>query len=294
MLSFQEKISRKKLKPGSGRNPFKLSRLQPQRIASQVLPPLGVLSIFIGFWYVVANVILRPDIRFVMPSPDEVLFDGFLVWRNSMEKILEGLYETSKVALLGFGISIGLGVIAAVLMSRARWMERTLFPYAVALQAVPIVAVVPLIGLWWGFGFSSKVVVAIIISIFPIITNALFGLRSVEKNMHDLFTLHSSSSLTRFYKLQMPAAVPSLFAGLRISAALAVTGTVVGEFFYRAGQSKGLGRLIAEEFKAQAGQGPEQYTAIIVTCALGIALFSVVSSTEKFFTRHLTEGAIKK
>ena len=138
------------------------------------------------------------------------------------------------------------------------------------LQAVPILAIVPLISFWWGTGQTSRVVVCIIIALFPIIVNTLFGLQSAEKGMHDLFTLHHVNRVTRLRKLMFPAALPALFAGLRISAGLSVVGAIVGDFFFGRGEV-GLGQLI-KRFASRL-QGEELLTSVILSAGLGVAVF---------------------
>ena len=127
-------------------------------------------------------------------------------------------------------------------MSQAKWVERSLFPYAVVLQTIPILALVPLIGFWFDFNFRSRVIVCVLIAIFPIINNTLFGLLSADQGQHDLFTLHDSSRFTRLWRLQLPAGMPAIFSGFRISAGLAVIGAIVGDFFFRQGDP-GIGKL---------------------------------------------------
>ena len=105
------------------------------------------------------------------------------------------LWSSTKVALVGLAISIVLGMLLAILMSQAKWIERSLFPYAVVLQTIPILALVPLIGFWFGFNFRSRVFVCVIIALFPIVTNTLFGLLSADQGQHDLFTLHDVEPL---------------------------------------------------------------------------------------------------
>ena len=177
-----------------------------------------------------------------------------------------------QVAFLGLFIAIVLGMSLAVLMSRARWIERSLFPYAVALQAVPILAFVPLIGSFFGFNFTARVIVCIVISLFPIIANTLFGLLSAEPGQHDLFTLHGAGRLRRLLKLQLPAALPSIFTGFRISAGLSVIGAVVGDFFFRQGEA-GIGRLI-DVYRAR-NDNPQMFGAVLLAAALGIGVFAL-------------------
>ena len=155
-------------------------------------------------------------------------------------------------------------------MSQAKIAERAIFPYMVTLQAIPILAIVPLIGFWFGYGTKSRVFVCVIISIFPIIVNTLFGLQSADRGMHDLFTLHHANRDTRLRKLMFPAALPAIFAGLRISAGLSVIGAVVGDFFFGQGES-GIGQLL-KRYAVQL-DGEELLAAVIMTSLLGVVVF---------------------
>jgi NitT/TauT family transport system permease protein len=149
-------------------------------------------------------------------------------------------------------------------------MENALFPYAVVLQCIPILALVPLVGFWFGFGFTARVFVCVLISLFPIVSNTLFGLRSVDRQMRDLFALHHPSRLTVLRKLEFPAAMPAIFAGLRISAGLAVVGAIVGDFFFKQGDP-GIGILI-DNYRSRL-QSPELFASIILASLLGVAVF---------------------
>ena len=154
-----------------------------------------------------------------------------------------------------------LGISLAVLMSQAKWVERSIFPYAVALQTVPILALTPPIGQFFDFNFRSRVIVCVIISLFPIIANTLFGLLSADQGHHDLFRLHGASRWTRLWKLQFPGALPAIFVGLRISAGLSVIGAIVGDFFFRRGDP-GLGVLITN-YQSRL-QSEQMYGALIL------------------------------
>ncbi len=255
------------------------------RRARLVAPPALVAAGVIGIWYLFTYFVLDRDQRFFLPPPHQVVDVGFITWDN-LEQVLLGLWRTTQVTLVGLVLAILGGMAIAVVMSQARWIERSVFPYAVAVQAVPIVAISPMIGLWWGWDFSSQVVVTIIISIFPIITNTLFGLRSVEPNMHDLLTLHHASRLTRFRKLQLPAALPAIFTGFRISAGLAVVGAIVGEFFFKGGSygSEGLGQLLFL-FQNQLS-GSKLVAGIVFSSVLGLVLFGFFSWAGRRLTSH--------
>tara|TARA_B110000014_G_C20051632_1_gene547109 strand:- start:219 stop:1079 length:861 start_codon:yes stop_codon:yes gene_type:complete len=241
-------------------------------IVLNILPPALFGSLVIGGWYFISYVILSENRRFLLRPPDKVLTEGFLDWGGTggMAEMLQSLWSSTKVAGIGLLLAILIGLFLAVLMSQAISVEKALFPFLVTLQAVPILAIVPLISFWWGTGQTSRVVVCIIISLFPIIVNTLFGLQSAEKGMHDLFTLHHVSRTTRLRKLMFPAALPALFAGLRISAGLSVVGAIVGDFFFARGEV-GLGQLL-KRFASRL-QGEELLTSVILSAALGVAVF---------------------
>jgi NitT/TauT family transport system permease protein len=140
----------------------------------------------------------------------------------------------------------------------------------VVLQTIPILAIVPLIGFWFSYGFWSRVIVCVMIALFPIITNTLFGLKSADPEHQDLFTLHHASRVQRLLKLQLPGALPAVFTGLRISAGLSVVGAIVGDFFFRQGQP-GIGRLI-DNYTGRL-ESEALFAAIVLSSLLGLAVF---------------------
>ena len=145
-------------------------------LASTVLPPLAVGVLLIAVWYGVSYLMLDPSRRFLLRPPHEVLQVGFLDWVNFSE-ILRALWSSTRVALIGLAIAIAIGFVLATIMSQAKIAERGIFPFMVMLQAVPILAIVPLISFWWGTGQQSRIIVCVIIALFPIIVNTLFGLQ---------------------------------------------------------------------------------------------------------------------
>ena len=182
----------------------------------------------------ISYVVLAPRRRFLLRPPHEVLETGFLD-QDNLAEILDGL-TGARGRAIGLTISIVLGVAIVILMSQTIIIERATFPFLVMLQAIPILAIVPLIVFCFGTGEGSRVIVCVIISLFPIIVNTLFGLQSADRAMHDLFTLQHASRTTRMRKLMLPAALPAMFAGLRIAAGLSVIGAIVGPLL-RPGQA---------------------------------------------------------
>jgi NitT/TauT family transport system permease protein len=223
----------------------------------------------IGVWFFVSYVLLDSSRRFLMPPPQSVVQVGFFETANLTE-ILHALWSTTQVAIVGLAISMAIGTVVAVAMSQAIWVESAIYPWAVVLQTIPILAIVPLIGFWFQYGFNSRVLVCVLISLFPIITNTLFGLKSVDRSHHDLFTLQRASRWKRLFKLQLPSALPATVAGWRIAAGLSVVGAIVGDFFFRQGEP-GIGRLIDDYLSGLQTQ--QLFGAIILSSLLGLSVF---------------------
>ncbi len=258
--------------PEAGKSRISERAARIRSLALNIIPPTLFGGLVIGGWYFISYVMLSENRRFLLRPPDKVITEGFGDWGGTggMSEMLQSLWSSTKVAGIGLFLAILIGLFLAVLMSQAITVEKALFPFLVTLQAIPILAIVPLISFWWGTGQTSRVVVCIIISLFPIIVNTLFGLQSTERGMHDLFTLHHASRLTRLRKLMFPAALPAMFAGLRISAGLSVIGAIVGDFFFGRGEV-GLGQLI-KRFASRL-QGEELLTSVILSSVLGVAVF---------------------
>ena len=256
---------------------------------SSIIGPLIVFALFLAFW----EYMHRSGMRYwldknprLLPSPVTVVDDGFMneIIRG---KLIEGLGWTVYASFVGLGITIVFGMTLAVLMAQARWVERSVYPYLVALQAIPILAIVPLIYIVFGGGMSSRIYVCVMISTFPIVTNTLFGLTSVDSTQHDLFTLRNASRFTRLMKLQFPAAMPAIFTGFRISAGLAVIGAIVGEQFFRQGQKPGIG-VVIDQFRPR-GQYPGMFAGVIIAALLGITIFLMFGFISRLVVGHWYE-----
>ncbi len=248
----------------------------------RLLPPIVVLVAVLSGWYTMSYLVLDADRRFLLPPPHDVLTVGFLDRHNRAE-LLRGLALSAEVAMLGLGIAAVLGIGLAVLMTQASWLERSLYPYFVVLQTVPILALVPLFGFWFGFGMSSRVLVCVLIALFPMIANTLFGLRSVPTGHSELFRLHRAGRRRRLVKLALPTALPAIFTGLRISGGLSVVGAIVGDFFFKQGEP-GIGVLL--DLYRQRLQSEQLFAAVILSCLLGIVVFWLFG----FLARQLVGG----
>lgn len=248
-------------------------------------PPLVTLGVFVGIAYLVSYVILSPDRRWLLPPPHDVVKNGLLNGQHLHDQ-LNALWDTAQVSLAGLAIAFVIGAATALAMSQAKWVERSLYPYAVIVQVTPILAIVPLIATWFGYDFTARVVVCVLISVFPIITNTLHGLLTVDTQLHDLFKLHGAGRIKRMLKLQIPHAIPDVFVGLRVSAGLSVIGAIVGEFFFRQG-TPGLGRLL-DLYRAYL-QTDLMMSTLLFCCALGIASFLAVGLIGRQLTKDWYE-----
>lgn len=232
-----------------------------------------------GVWTFVSMVILSPERRrILLPPPWEVI--ATLGKPNIMGPMLEALGRTALVALLGLAIAVVVGTLWATAMAQSRWLERILYPYAVILQTIPILALTPLIGIWFGYGITARVVVAVIIAIFPVIANTFFGLTSgPSRAAHDLFTLARATRWQRLIKLEVPAAIPSVFTGLRTAAGLSVIGAIVGDFFFQQG-AVGIGALL----RTYTTRLDMDYllTAVGLTAMFGVVVFSVFAGLDRW------------
>ncbi len=250
-----------------------------------------VLILFLLGWYALAyglenNFSPASNTPMIIPPPHRLFEDVHGIVRT---KILIAFWISLKTSLIGLTLSIGIGLTLGVLMAQAKWLERSLWPYLIALQVTPIIAIVPLMIKLVGSNFAARVLVTVIISLFPIVSNTLFGIQSTPKNMHDLFTLHKASRFTRLIKLQLPAASPAIFGGLRISAGLAVIGAIVGDFFFAKGDP-GLGKLITQFFlNSQAGA---MFVTALAATVLGLISFAIFGIVNNWAVNRWYEGSI--
>jgi NitT/TauT family transport system permease protein len=268
------------------RPPAGRGRARLRRGLAVVAPSVVAFAILLAVWYLLAGR-LSPERKFLLPTPDQVLTRGIFD-HQAFTETMDSMWLTTKLALSGLAVAIVLGTLLAVAMYQVKSLERAFYPYLVALQAVPILAIAPLMTVAFGYGFWSKAIVCVIIAFFPIATNTLLGLKSVDPGMRDLFTLQDAGWFTRLRKLALPSAMPAVFAGLRISAGLAVIGAIVGEQFFQKGDP-GLGqRLVQYRVRLQY---PQLYSCLIWSSLLGIAVFLVFGRLSNLALRSWHESA---
>ena len=239
-------------------------------LRATVLPPLIALALLLALWEAATRVLAVP--LWLLPPPSAIAAAG----ARDAGTLLSAALTTGRSALVGFGLSAGVGVLAAVVLSSSRLLERALYPYTLFLQTVPIVAIAPLLVLWFGPGARAVSVSSFIVSLFPVIANTLTGLRSVDPALRDLFRLYDARRLATLWKLELPASLPHLFTGLRVASGLSVIGAIVGEFV--AGFSEdaaGLGILVLSAYRQL--RTDLLFAAVLAASMLGLVLFGAVS-----------------
>jgi NitT/TauT family transport system permease protein len=234
---------------------------------------LGLVSLLTGLlaWWVVARFSGLPS--FILPSPGQV-------WSRFLRALLDGsLFVHTSVTLLEILTGLLAGALAATvlgyLVAKSRALERVLSPYLVASQAVPLVAIAPLLVIWFGPGMFSKILICALIVFFPVLVNTVVGVRAVPTALHDLMRSLRATRGQILLKLEIPAALPVFLGGLRIGATLSVIGAVVGELV---GADMGLGFLV------NVGRGQYDtalvFVAVFTLILLALALYGIVAWAE--------------
>jgi NitT/TauT family transport system permease protein len=221
---------------------------------------------------------------FLVPSPVSVVVEAW----NSRADIVPASLTTLAGALAGFAAALVGGTSAALLFAQARWIRASLYPYAIFLQTVPIVAIAPLIVIWFGAGFASIVLVSFVLSVFPILSNGVEGMTRVDPQLLELFSLHNARTGQILFKLRLPHAVPYLVAGAKVASGLTVIGAIVGEFFAGYGASRpGLGYLILQS----AGQLRTEllFACVGASTVLGLCVFLGTGLVSRLVLARLDE-----
>jgi NitT/TauT family transport system permease protein len=210
----------------------------------------------------------------VLPAPS-------VIWFTLVEGMTSGYFtphiiRTTEEVLLGLFIGGLLGFMIGILMGESDFLRKLLFPYIIASQAVPKLALAPLFILWFGFGMTSKVVITALVCFFPLLESTVTAIQSNDKQKQELFRMLGATRFQTLIHLKIPAGMPGILAGLRVSVVLAVVGAVVGEFI---GGSEGLGALII------ASQGmmdtPLMFATLILLTAMGMILYQLITLFEK-------------
>jgi len=237
-----------------------------RKLVPYLLPAFAVVTFFVGW---TAYVRIAGISEFILPEP-LVIFRAFIellgepdIWGHAWVTV----YET----LSGFGIAIVVGVSLGVVMGKVRAIEIALKPFVIATQVVPKIALVPLFIVWFGFGPESKIVISAVLSFFPIFSNTLLGIKSIDRGYHEVMTTFDAGRYHRFTMLELPSALPNILTGMEIGIVLAIIGAIVGEFI---GGNKGLGYLSVATM--QELQVDTLFGVIMLLAMIGLAMYFAV------------------
>jgi NitT/TauT family transport system permease protein len=229
---------------------------------------------FAGFlvaWEIVVRLAGIP--AYILPPPSQILAD---LWRRLPRLATAAMY-TLQPMVLGFLSAVIFGVALALVIAFSRRLEGIVYPLLVFFQIIPKIAIAPLFIIWFGFGLTPKVLLVFLLSFFPVVVSAITAFRSVDADIVDLARSTGASRLRTFWKVQLPHALPTLFTGFKVAAALSATAAVVAEFV---ASDNGLGFLLLEYNGAL--DTSMTFATIIVLSALGLALYGIVEMIEHF------------
>ena len=241
-----------------------------KRIFQTILPPVGVAIVLVLLW--AAFVKVTGVREFILPGPGPVLAAGLEHWRP----LLYASASTGMVALAGFVLSLIVGCLSAFVMAQARVLERCFYPYAIFLQTVPIIAIAPIIIIWFGPGLQSIICVSFIISLFPVITNTTTGLTNPPREYLELLRVYRADWWQTLTKVRIPAAIPCIITGAKVSAGLSVVGAIVGEYFTSMmNRDYGIAYLVV--MNAENARTAYLFATTLMSALLGLVIFAGVS-----------------
>jgi NitT/TauT family transport system permease protein len=239
--------------------PKSLLRRRPELVLSPLL-----LVVVLGAWQVLVPWLEISDL--ILPTPSAIV-------RSLWSGFASGLYGSHALVTIGeaasgFAIASLMGLLVGAAIAQSKLAERVIYPYLVALQTIPKIAIAPLIIIWFGYGMSSKIVVSAMLAFFPVLVNVIVGLKSCDAGKLDVMRSLSASPLQIFWMLRLPNALPFVFAGLNIAVIFSLLGAIVGEFV---GAQKGIGSIILQ---ANASLDvPRIFSLLAVLSAIGLTSY---------------------
>jgi NitT/TauT family transport system permease protein len=242
------------------------------KILPWVSTPL-LLIVLIAGWKLCTSVFEIS--RFVLPPPEDVAVTLAAVVREPDVWLVHARVTLTET-VVGFVIALVTGVLAGAVLGRVFWLERALRPALVALQVIPKVALVPLFVVWFGFGITSKIVIAAILAFFPIMLNVLLGVRSIEPGHRDVMRSLDASRWQTFQSLDFHSTLPYVFTGMEVGIVFSLIGAIVGEYL---GGNEGLGYMVVVSLNAL--DAPRLFAVIVLLAVLGSLLFFAVNGLKR-------------
>jgi NitT/TauT family transport system permease protein len=210
--------------------------------------------------------------EYLLPPPSKV----WVEFAKRHDAVLSGAWVTTQEILAGYALAVVVSVPLALWIAYSRFMEQSVYPVIVFLQIVPKIAIAPLFIIWFGFGFTPKLLLVFLLSFFPIVVASIAGFKSMDRDVMDFARTTGASGLRLFAKIRLPQALPHIFTGLKVGAALAATAAVVAEFV---ASDKGLGYLLLQ-YNGQLDT-PMVFATIVLLSLIGLAVYYVVEVLER-------------
>ena len=234
------------------------------------IPAVAIIVLILCTWELIVRV--RDIASWLLPAPTAIAYALY----ESRGILASHTLVTLEEVLIGFAIALLAGVVLASGLVLSKTLEKTLYPFLIASQTVPIIVIAPMLLVWVGYGLTPKIIVVALISFFPIVVNTIDGMKSVDRDVENLLRTMGANRWQIFTKVQIPVSLPYLFSGLRVAVAASVIGAVLGEWV---GSSEGLGYLMIRS-KPQF-QTELVFAAIVILSVMGILLFSSIGFLEK-------------
>ncbi|MBD0335070.1 MAG: ABC transporter permease [Cyanobacteria bacterium Co-bin13] len=254
----------------------------------EVMAPIAVGLGALVLWEVGVQLFQVPP--YLLPGPLLVLQTLVQEW----PQLFPSLMVTLQITVAAFVAATVSGLLIAILFTQSKWIERSFFPYAVILQTMPVVAIAPLIIIWFKSNtFAALVVCAWIVALFPIISNTTLGLNSADHSLQNLFQLYGANRWQTLWHLRLPSAMPYFLGGLRISGGLSLIGAVVAEFVAGTGGARsGIAyQILMSSYNLQI---PRMFAALIMTTGLGVIIFVLLTLLSDRLLRHWHESALQR
>jgi NitT/TauT family transport system permease protein len=251
----------------------------------KTLPFIVFAAALVG-WEAIVRINNIP--HYILPAPTLVLVT---LWEN-LGSLMQSWWFTMKVTFGALFLAVAGGVFLATLFALNKWVEASLFPFAIVLQVTPIVAIAPLILIFIDSTMAALLLCAWIVAFFPILSNTVIGLRSADHNLRDLFTLYRASPWQTLRHLLIPSAMPYFIAGLKIAGGLSLIGAVVAEFTAgAAGKQTGLAsRILEASFRTEI---PKMFAALVLVSLTGVMIFVLFNIVSKLVLGKWHESEVK-
>lgn len=258
----------------------------PHTIASRLrlagthgIAPITVALLALVCWEVLVRTLQIPEVLLPAPSAVLAVFGGAQV-----HLLLENALPTGMQAVSGFLCAALLGVTIAIAIAYSQALKEAVYPYLIAFQVIPKIAFAPIFVLWFGIGFKSRFAFSTFICFFPIVIALATGLRETSPDLVRMSRAFGASKAQIFLHVRFPFSLPYLFSGLKIAATLSMIGVIIGEFITA---DRGLGYLIL--YAASRSNTPLVLAAIVILCAIGIAIYGSVAATERWVSRSMDQ-----